>query len=71
MRVAAESGGDEFIEVIFDNGDADDIKGGGFVHVQVGRLFTFFANKPALMTELTAGYKTDSVNASNGDLVVR
>lgn len=68
LRLAAESGGDTMFEVEFDNGDRDKIKAGGLLHIEAGKQFNLFADKPAMQTEFTVGYKTDSVNASNGDL---
>jgi len=68
VRGAFEAGGDELISLTFEDGEREEIEAGGRIHLEVGKQLGLFAGSPALRTELSVGYKYDSVNATNGDL---
>ena len=72
FRVAFESGGDELFEGRLDNGDDVDISAGGLVAVELGLRRQWLASlRPEWESELSVGYKADSVEARNGNLGFR
>ncbi|MFK8082297.1 MAG: outer membrane beta-barrel protein [Granulosicoccus sp.] len=68
VRGGFETGGDTIFDVEFTNGDTEELEAGGLFHIEIGRQLSLLAQRPDSLTELSIGYKADSVSATNGDL---
>lgn len=64
LRMNLDSGGDELLTVIYEDGDTSDIKAGQLFTVSGGVLYK--PQNQNYILEATLGYKFDKVNASNG-----
>ena len=62
---ALEVGGDKVGVVEFDDGESDSIKAGELLYVAGGLIIPI---SEVFETQLTFGYKTDTVSAENGDV---
>ena len=69
LQLGIDAGGDELVEVQFDNGDKQEIDAGGLIHFAVGGVFPTAATAyPNLETQLSIGWKFDNSSAKNGDV---
>jgi hypothetical protein len=63
-----EYGGDNVLEVTFQDGERESLRAGSGLLVSVGVIMaTLPASAPALETQINMGWKFDSVSAGNGD----
>lgn len=66
LGVGITSGGDTLASVTFTNGDTEDVKGGGLIHIYGGAEFRI---SPQVSVQGTFGYHvSDTSSASNGSL---
>lgn len=65
LEAGLHSGGDTLATAQFIDGSTESIKAGGFVSVAIGANF---AINEELESQVTFGYKFDSVDAENGDI---
>ena len=65
FSLAIESGGDKLAEVTFNDGTKESIRGGGFGNLAGGFIMNW---DESTETQVTIGWKFDSVEATNGSL---
>lgn len=69
VQGSMEGGGDTLIRVRYDDGDTENIKGGGLFHFAGGVVFRSWPRRfPKLETQISLGCKFDSADAKNGDI---
>lgn len=69
VHAGLDFGGDEMVEVFFDDGESDEINAGELLYVAGGLIVqTAPRLNEHLETQLTIGWKFDSVDAENGDV---
>lgn len=66
FQVGVDVGGDEMLQVYFNNGRGDEINAGELLQISGGIIFPTFADTNEWETQLSFGWKTDSVSADNG-----
>ena len=69
FQAGFDFGGDEMVEVFFEDGDSEDIKAGELLYISGGLIIqTAPRLNENLETQLTIGWKFDSVDGENGEL---
>ena len=66
LQVGVDLGGDEMLQVYYDDGRGDEINAGELLQISGGIIFPTFDNTNEWETQLSFGWKTDSVSADNG-----
>lgn len=68
MQMGIDVGGDEMVRAVFVGGESDSINAGELIHFDIGLSIPSAQSNPAWESQLTLGWKNDSIDAGNGTL---
>lgn len=68
VQLGIDVGGDEMAKATFVDGESDSINAGELLHFDIGLLIPSSPSNPEWESQLTIGWKNDSISAENGTL---
>lgn len=68
LQAGFDVGGDEMVRAVFVGGESDSINAGELMHFDIGFSVPSATSNPAWESQLTIGWKNDSIDAGNGTM---